>query len=268
MEDGSSIKKTEEDEREDRELAEKVNATLAEEKRKENEEKKREEEEDEKKNRDKKTEMTDKVKDQDGMKEDTKKQVGQGEDCPSCNYTCPEVESCHPCRECPEIVECDPCQECPPIKECGPCSKVKLCKPCPVANCSSMDIPTVQLLPCTCPEEGSMSVPVALAVGAIASLLATGAAAAIGLLLRYASPIESGFVFVATIVIIWYLSSHYPETARELSGRAANLLREAAVALGHRLMAAVQRHQEQVSVPIKLNLFLLNEFHVYLKSLH
>jgi hypothetical protein len=83
----------------------------------------------------------------------------------------------------------------------------------------------------------------------------TGVAALIGILLRYVSPVASGFIFVVTIIIIWYLCSHYPETAREMGSRAANLLREAAVALGHRVMEAVQRHQEQVGVPVKPNLF-------------
>jgi hypothetical protein len=246
MEDGSSIKKTKEDEKEDRELAEKVNATLAEEKKKEDEEKKREEEEDEKKNWDKKTEMTDKVKDQDGMKEDTKKQVGQGEDCPSCNCTCPKVESCHPCRECPEIVECDPCQECPPIKECGPCPEVRPCQPCSSNNVSSVQPPSNP----GCPEPAqSMSVPVAMAVGAAASLLLTGVATAVGLVIRYFSPLESGFIFLATVILVWYFCSHHPETARELGGQAVNLLREAAVAVSHRVMEAIQRHHEQVGFP-------------------
>ncbi len=91
-----------------------------------------------------------------------------------------------------------------------------------------------------------MSVSLALVVGILAGLLCSAVAVAIGLILRYTSPFVSGFLFVATIIIIWYLSSHYPETARELGGRAATLLREAAVALGHRVMAAIQRHQEQV----------------------
>ncbi len=91
-----------------------------------------------------------------------------------------------------------------------------------------------------------MSVPVAVAVGATLGVVVTGVAAAIGLLLRYASPIESGFVFVATIIVVWYLCSHYPEMARDLGGRAATILREATVALGHRIMAAIQRHQDQV----------------------
>ncbi len=95
-----------------------------------------------------------------------------------------------------------------------------------------------------------MSVPVAMAVGASAGVLLTGIAAAIGLILRYVDPIVSGFFFVASVVLIWYFSSHYPETARELGARAATLLREAATTLGHRLVEALQRHSEQVGVPV------------------
>ncbi len=93
-----------------------------------------------------------------------------------------------------------------------------------------------------------MSVPEAMAVGAVAGLLVTGLATTIGLLLRYVPPIVSGFIFVAAIVIIWYLCSHYPETAREIGGRAAALLREAATALSHRVMAALQRQADQVGL--------------------
>ncbi len=102
-----------------------------------------------------------------------------------------------------------------------------------------------------------MSVPEAMAIGAVAGLLVTGLATTIGLLLRYVSPIVSGFLFLSTIIIVWYLSSQYPAVARDLGGRAATLLREAAVALGHRVMAAVQRHQEQVSVPTRFSLFCI-----------
>ncbi len=94
-----------------------------------------------------------------------------------------------------------------------------------------------------------MSVPVALAVGACAGGLLTGVAALLGLVIRYFSPIESGFVFLATIIIVWYLCSHHPETARELGGRAATLLREAAAALGHRIVEAIRHHNEQVGLP-------------------
>jgi uncharacterized membrane protein YphA (DoxX/SURF4 family) len=92
-----------------------------------------------------------------------------------------------------------------------------------------------------------MTTPVAMAVGAAAALLVTGVAASIGLLLRYTSPFVSGFVVVTIIIVTWYLSSHYPATARELGGRVTTLLREAALALGHRVMEAIQRHRDQVS---------------------
>ncbi len=102
-----------------------------------------------------------------------------------------------------------------------------------------------------------MSVPMALAVGACAGGLLTGVAALLGLVIRYFSPLECGFVFLATIIIVWYFSSQYPETARELGTRAATLLREAATALSHRIVEAIRHHNEQVSFPVLIPLFLL-----------
>ncbi len=101
-----------------------------------------------------------------------------------------------------------------------------------------------------------MSTPVAMAVGAVTGILVTGTAAIVGLILRYVPPFVSGFLFLATIIILWYLCSQYPETARELGGRAWTALQEATVALGHQVMEALQRHQEQVGVPSK-PIFLL-----------
>jgi hypothetical protein len=248
MEDSLSIKKTVEEEKEDRELAEKVNATLAEEEEKE----RLEEEEKKKKQQDQEKKKTGQVKETGG----TDKEKGQDEACPTLNQTCPEQKTCHEVKKCPV---CEICPEVEPPVECDPCPEVKQCQPCqPCKSCPMINnTKVVQDQPPTisCPEVAVMSVPVALAVGASAGVLLTGIAAAIGLILRYVDPIVSGFFFVATVVLIWYLSSHYPETARELGGRAANLLREAAVALGHRVMEAIRRHQEQVSVPTKPKLF-------------
>jgi hypothetical protein len=92
-------------------------------------------------------------------------------------------------------------------------------------------------------------------VGACASLLVTGVATIVGLVLRYVPPTISGFLILATIIIIWYLCSHYPETARELGGRAATLLREAAAALSHRIMAAIRHHDQVGFSNPKPNLF-------------
>jgi hypothetical protein len=229
LEDGSSVrKKTEEEEREDREIAEKVNSTLAEEKEKEEEEKRREnekekkkldQEENKKRGRDKKEVLEDK-----------------NEACLPTNTSCPIQKPCEDCPDCPSV-RCDPCPKektCPPVL------------PCPTEVNSTVDQPPI----CRDPEipVPAMTIPVAMAVGAVASLLVTGVAAAIGLLLRYVSPIVSGFLFLATIVILWYLCSQYPETARELGGRAAALVRDAAVTLSHRVMEAIQRQADQVGL--------------------
>ncbi len=260
------MRKTEEERKEDEEIAAAVNRTLAEE-----EKKKKEEEDEKKKSLEKKT------------KEDVKTSRGQedgGEDeaSPTFNSSCPvsppclpcpETPTCPPCKRCPVFEPCpdiEPCPECKecPKRECGSCPP---CEPCPVVNttCGHQERPSST----SCPNTTEiMSFPVALAVGAILGALITGVASGIGLLLRYASPLECGFAFLATIVIVWYFSSQYPETARELGGRAMDILREASVALGHRIMAAVQRHQDQVGLLTKPNLFLSLSSSFHLKGLH
>jgi hypothetical protein len=248
MEDSASIRKTEEEKKEEEEIAKAVNATLEAE-----EAKKKKEEEDEAK-RKKKEEKTEKRKEDEGERTDVK---GKDEACPPSNSSCPVVGPC------PDVQDCPP-KECGPCAPCGPCPKEKVCPtvvcgPCPVDNTTKIHQECPSLPSCT---ESSMTVPVAMLVGAAATVLFTGVATVVGLVIRYVPPTVSGFLFLSTIIIVWYLSSQYPAVARDLGGRAATLLREAAVALGHRLMAAIQRHQEQVSVPIKLDLFLLSEFHV------
>jgi hypothetical protein len=248
LEDGSSVRKrTEEEEREDREMAEKVNATLAEEKKKEDEEKRRENE--------KKRKIVDQTKTE---KEDKGKRVDvedKDEACPT-NSSCPTVEPCVPCEDCPvvncsgqckacpevkpcpkckdpeEPEECPPCEDCPPVRDGGPCPAIN-------STLRTSSSPG-------CLESPGMSTPVAMAVGAAVSLLVTGVATLIGLVIRYVPPTVSGLLFLAIIIIIWYLSSQYPATARELGGRAATLLREAAAALSHRIVDAIRHHNEQV----------------------
>jgi hypothetical protein len=251
-------KKTEEEEKEDEEVARAVNATLAE------EEKKRKEEEDEKKKKlEQEKNRTGTGQEADSGTGGTEKEKGQHGACPTVNLTCPDRESC---QSCPEVKECSPCGQCPevtmcpvpvdcpepmecpeqevcPSIECGPCPPV-ICKPCSSSNhtLSTQDV--------GCPEDSgqSMSIPVAMAVGAAASVLVMGVATTVGLVIRYVSPMISGFVFLATIVIVWYLSSQYPETARELGRRTWTVLQEATVALGHRIVEAIRHHNEQVGV--------------------
>jgi hypothetical protein len=231
MEDSASIKKSEDEEREDRELAERVNATLAEEKKKEDEEKRREDEK--KKKKEEEDETKTKVQDED--KRNRTKQEDQDEASPTCNCTCPTLK---PCRRCPEERECPPCERCPEEQDCPPC------QPCPADNSTlrGQELP----LPPSCPELPSMTVPVALATGAIVSLLAVSAAAVLGLVLRYVPPLISGFLFLVLILMVWFLSSRYPEVAREMGARAWTMMQEATTALSHRIMEALQRHNEQV----------------------
>jgi hypothetical protein len=252
LEDGSSVrKKTEKEEKEDEEIQKAVNATL------EAEEARRKEEEDEKKR--KLDQEKSKTKEESGKKDELEKgqkQGSQGEACLPVNVTCPVVKQCPPQQDCPEKEECPPvcCGPCPEVKpcqpkECGPCPEVKPCEPCLEVNGTRIQVDCPA--PPSCPESGepSMTVPVAIAVGAVASLLVTGVATLIGLVIRYVPPTVSGLLFLAIIIIIWYLSSQYPATARELGGQAVNLLREAAVAVSHRIMAAI-RHHDQVSFSI------------------
>jgi hypothetical protein len=270
LEDGMSVKKrTREEEEEDERVAKEVNATLAAEeaeKKREEDEKKKESQEKIKKEEDGKTSGE---QEDDGRKITVKKQESQDKACPSINYTCPvvkpcpPVEPCQPCQDCPACKECPTQEVCPevePCQPCGPCPPIH-CQPCPVDNRTSLSVPD------GCPEAGgaSMTTPVAIAVGAIATLLVTGMAAGIGLLLRYVSPFESGFLFVATITIVWYLSSHYPATARELGGQVVTLLREATLTLGHRVTEAIQRYRDQVCV-LTDSIFPKIEFHVLFKK--
>jgi hypothetical protein len=247
LEDGSSVrKKTEVEEKEERELAEKVNATLEveEEKRRKEDEAEKKKLEDEKEKKKNRTEKGEK-------KEDVAvKGKDQDEACPPLNSTCPEERTCPEDRTCPPCEDCPVGQDCPPCKRCGTCPP---CGPCPVDNTTVLEVDCP--VPPACPEPSAMTVPVAMAVGAAATLLAAGVAAVLGLLLRYVPPLISGFLFLFLVALTWYLSSHYPETAREWGGRAWTALQEATVALGHRVMEALRHHQEQVSVPIKPYLF-------------
>jgi hypothetical protein len=262
MEDTTSVRKSEEEKREDRELAELVNKTLAEEKTKEDEKKRREDEKKKKtedktkgklKDTDKKKDSEDQVKSQDKIK--TEKDLDKAS--PPCDFTCPDVESCGPCpgeRPCPKVEDCLPCKECgtcPPCKPCPRCEEPEECPPvlpCPVDNSTrgNQDLPPSV----ACPEVSSMPTAVAVAVGASAALLAVGAATGVGLLLRYVPPVVCGFLFVATVIIVWYLCSHYPEAAREIGGRVVAVLREAILTLSNRVMAAIRHHNAQVGFPV------------------
>jgi hypothetical protein len=245
MEDSASIKKTEEEKREDEEIERAVNATLA-----AKEEKKKRDEEDKKKRAEEKKEK------EDVSAGDEEKRDKRGEVCRPCGpcpgqkpcEPCPKVESgpeerpCPPCEECPEFKPC-PSDDCPTPKECPepkekhcpeerPCLPCRPCGPCPRANHTEPGLPDIH----PCPQADGMPTWVAMAVGAIASLVVTGVATAISLLLRYVPPTVSGFLFLTIILVIWYLCSQNPAAAREMGGRVVEVLRQATTTLSHRIL--------------------------------
>jgi hypothetical protein len=237
LEDSSSVrKKTEEEKKEEEEIQRAVNATLAE------EERKRKEEEDEKKKMldlEKKKGDRNKTK-KEGNQEETKMKRNQDEACVTLNITCPVVD---PCPEEKICLDCPPEKECPEVEPCEPCG------PCPPVHCKSCNETSSHPQPCQCLEAG-LTVPVAMMVGAITGLVAMGVATALGFLLRYAPPVVSGLLFLSIVLLTWFLSSRYPDVAREAGGRVVAVLREATVALGHRIMEAIRHHNDQVGLPV------------------
>jgi hypothetical protein len=255
LEDGSSVrKKTEKEEEEDKKIAEAVNRTLV------------AEEEEKRKEEMKKRKKT--VEDPVQVREDEASPDQVCPEDPLCPdpVKCPEEKTCPEERTCPEEKTCPSCDECGTCPPCGPCpvtnhTEERSCKPCrPCGPCPVNNTTRVNLecpSPPSCTESSGMSVPVAMVVGASISLVTMGAAAAVGLILRYVPPLISGIFFLSIVFVVWFLSSHYPDVAREMGGRVATILREATVALGHRIMAAIQRHQEQVGFPVVVSFFLL-----------
>jgi hypothetical protein len=263
LEDGSSVrKKTREEEEEDKKIAEAVNRTLVEE-----EEKRKE---DEKQAEKKKKKGTDKVRDQDEKKkmgvDSGPGTVKKEDEAPSSNHTgstcpvceqCPDSKECRPCSPCERCPECGLCPElqpCPEERTCPeeqPCQPCRPCVPCPVDNTTRINPECPS--PPSCTESPGISVPVAMVIGASISLVTMGAAAVVGLILRYVPPLISGILFLSVVFVVWFLSSHHPDVAREMGGRVATILREATVALGHRIMAAIQRYQDQVGFPNPLS---------------
>jgi hypothetical protein len=188
----------------------------------------------------------------------------------SCKPSACKPVKCEPveCKpvEC-EPVECKPVEckpvECQPVKcepvackpglckpgkprSCSPCKPAGPCEPVPCRPVNSTEVESAGCPPVNCGPDWvpSMSVPVALVVGATASLVAIGLATTVGLILRYLPPLVSGFIFITTIIFIWYVCSHYPGVARDLGQRALNLAREATTTLVNRAMAALRGHNQ------------------------
>jgi hypothetical protein len=163
---------------------------------------------------------------------------------------------CRPVKCLP--VACEPVA-CKPV-QCKPgrpafCRPVP-CKPVECIPCSPLPCDPVPCRPVHCSQppgiEGHgmaaspMTVPVALAVGAAASVLVMGVVAFLGFVIRYMPIYVSGIVFVGSIALTFYLSSRYPASARELGQRVLGAVREAATSVVDRATSALTRHLPQV----------------------
>jgi hypothetical protein len=93
------------------------------------------------------------------------------------------------------------------------------------------------------PDPITLATPEAILVGAAAAVLVLVVAAAVAILVRYLPTITSGLLIVATIVLVWYLSSMYPEAARRLGARLLGALRRAATSIVDRVL---RRHHPEV----------------------
>ncbi len=94
----------------------------------------------------------------------------------------------------------------------------------------------------------SLSTPMAVLVGAVATLLVCVLAAAIGIILRYMPILMSGLLVLAAIAVVWYYSSTQPAAARECGRRLWAFLRETATSVVDRAF----RRNSQVRIHLIL----------------
>jgi hypothetical protein len=126
-----------------------------------------------------------------------------------------------------QISECPVCPDPPSPQECIPCQESPPCNP-----SSGGPIPGV--------DAGShtdiVEIPMAFLMGAAATLLMLILAVVVGAIIRYLPLIATGFLFLITICMVWYLSSKHPEAARRLGTRVWEALRNGVSAAVDRLL--------------------------------
>jgi hypothetical protein len=118
---------------------------------------------------------------------------------------------------------------------CQPTSTPRECPACPPST-----LPAPQLC-----EPGStggsslgevaLSTPMAILVGAVATVLVCVLAAAIGIIIRYMLILMSGLLVLAAIALVWHYSSTHPAAAREWGRRLWDFLRGTATSLVNRV---------------------------------
>jgi hypothetical protein len=90
----------------------------------------------------------------------------------------------------------------------------------------------------------SLSTPMAVLVGAVATLLVCALAVAVGIIIRYLPILMSGLLVLAAIASVWHYSSTHPAAAREWGRRLWEFLRGTATSLANRVF----RRNPQVRV--------------------
>jgi hypothetical protein len=100
-----------------------------------------------------------------------------------------------------------------------------------------------------------LSTPMAILVGAVATVLVCALAAAIGIIIRYLPILMSGLLVLAVLALVWYYSSTHPAAAREWGLRLWDFLRGTATSLVNRVF----RRNSQVRVHLILWYFFMTK---------
>jgi hypothetical protein len=141
-----------------------------------------------------------------------------------------------------------------------PCRPTLVPRECPACPPSTTSAPAPQL--CGPGSTGgdslavaSLSTPMAVLVGAVATLLVCVLAVAVGIIIRYIPIFVSGLLVLAAIVLVWYYSSTQPAAARECGQRLWVFLRDAATSVVDRVF----RRNPQVRVHLILWYFFMTK---------
>jgi hypothetical protein len=146
-----------------------------------------------------------------------------------------------------------------------PCQPTLIPRECPACPPPTTSTPAPQLCGPGSTGGGSLAVaslftPMAILVGAVATLLVCVLAAAIGIILRYMPILMSGLLVLAVIAVVWYYSSTQPATAREWGRRLWAFLRDTATSVVDRAF----RRNPQVRVLLLLRYFLYTKLKGFL----
>jgi hypothetical protein len=139
-----------------------------------------------------------------------------------------------------------------------PCQPISTPRECPACPPSTTPAPRL----CSPDSTGGgslvvapLSMPMAILVGAVATVLVCALAVAIGIIIRYLPILMSGLLVLAAIALVWHYSSTHPAAAREWGRRLWDFLRGTATSLVNRVF----RRNPQVRVHLILWYFFMTK---------